>query len=192
MNAAIIADSGGTCVCPTADLCLSDPIYLACVGEVRRDLITATAAISALSTFLMGLLANLPVGLAPGLGLNAYVSVQLISFHIYGSDRNSFSLRTPSWDSMAVDKSPSDRLWLLSSWRGTHIFSLGCGPVLNNRADGFSSSSHFWASVNGSLASCPNLSFLPLGLASACSLREFHLSGCYPTKTDRLVQVLLV
>jgi len=45
-----------------------------CVNEVRQDLITSTAAISALSTFLMGLFANLPVGLAPGLGLNAYVS----------------------------------------------------------------------------------------------------------------------
>ena len=45
-----------------------------CVNEVRQDLITSTAAISALSTFLMGLFANLPIGLAPGLGLNAYVS----------------------------------------------------------------------------------------------------------------------
>lgn len=45
-----------------------------CVQEVRRDLITTTAAVSALASFLMGLLANLPVGMAPGLGLNAYVS----------------------------------------------------------------------------------------------------------------------
>ena len=72
------------------------------------------------------------------------------------------------------------------------MFSLECGPVLINRIDGFSSSSHFWVSVNGSLASCPNLSFLPLGLASVCSLREFHLSSCYITKTDRPVQVLSV
>ena len=42
--------------------------------EVRKDLITTTAAVSALASFLMGLLANLPVGLAPGLGVNAYVS----------------------------------------------------------------------------------------------------------------------
>lgn len=49
--------------------------YMACVAEVRLDLITATAAIAALSSFLMGLLANLPVGLAPGLGLNAYVGL---------------------------------------------------------------------------------------------------------------------
>ena len=30
---------------------------------------------SALASFLMGLLANLPVGMAPGMGLNAYVGV---------------------------------------------------------------------------------------------------------------------
>ena len=73
VNAAILSDSGGTCECPTSDLCVNDDAYLLCVNEVRQDLITSTAAISALSSFLMGLLANLPVGLAPGLGLNAYV-----------------------------------------------------------------------------------------------------------------------
>jgi len=50
-------------------------VYLSCVTAVRNDLITSTAAISALASFLMGLLANLPVGLAPGLGLNAYVGL---------------------------------------------------------------------------------------------------------------------
>ena len=68
-----MSDSGGTCVCPTNDLCLADPVYEQCVNEVRNDLITSTAAISALSSFLLGALANLPVGMAPGLGLNAYV-----------------------------------------------------------------------------------------------------------------------
>jgi xanthine/uracil/vitamin C permease (AzgA family) len=60
-------------VCPTSDLCVDDDIYLQCVAEINRDLITTTAAIAALASFLMGLLANLPVGMAPGLGLNAYV-----------------------------------------------------------------------------------------------------------------------
>lgn len=73
MNAAILSDSGGTCVCPTKDLCVTDDVYLRCVAEVRQDLITSTAATAALASFLMGLLANLPVALAPGLGLNAYV-----------------------------------------------------------------------------------------------------------------------
>lgn len=73
VNASIISDSGGTCVCPTSDLCVNDAVYLQCVAEVNRDLITTTAAVAALASFLMGLLANLPVGMAPGLGLNAYV-----------------------------------------------------------------------------------------------------------------------
>ena len=60
-------------MCTTSDSCVNDTTYLSCVNEVRRDLITTTAAVSALASFLMGLLANLPVGLAPGLGLNAYV-----------------------------------------------------------------------------------------------------------------------
>jgi len=68
-------------VCPTGDGCTSDATYLLCVNEVHRDLITTTAAISALSSFLMGLFANLPVGLAPGLGLNAYFTYSIVGFH---------------------------------------------------------------------------------------------------------------
>ncbi|KAF9471479.1 xanthine/uracil permease [Pholiota conissans] len=81
VNASILSDSGGTCVCPTADLCVADEAYQLCVSEVRQDLITSTAAISALSSFLMGLLANIPVGLAPGLGLNAYFTYSVVGFH---------------------------------------------------------------------------------------------------------------
>jgi adenine/guanine/hypoxanthine permease len=77
VNASILSDSGGSCVCTRDDLCLNDLDYLTCKNEVRNNLITATAAISALSTTLMGLFANLPVGLAPGLGLNAYVSSEI-------------------------------------------------------------------------------------------------------------------
>jgi len=81
VNASIISDTGGTCVCPTSDGCISDTTYLNCVADVHRDLITTTAAVSALSTFLMGLLANIPVGLAPGLGLNAYFTYSIVGFH---------------------------------------------------------------------------------------------------------------
>ena len=60
-------------MCTSSGNCDTDAAYQSCVAEVQRDLITTTAAVSALASFLMGLLANLPVGLAPGLGLNAYV-----------------------------------------------------------------------------------------------------------------------
>ena len=67
-------------MCTSSANCANDPAYLSCVNEVQRDLITTTAAVSALASFLMGLLANLPVGLAPGLGLNAYVRALLITY----------------------------------------------------------------------------------------------------------------
>ncbi|KAF9652511.1 xanthine/uracil permease [Thelephora ganbajun] len=85
VNASILSESGGTCVCPTKDLCTKDPVYLTCVEEVRRELITTTAAISALASAAMGLIANLPVGLAPGLGLNAYLAYSIVGFHGSGS-----------------------------------------------------------------------------------------------------------
>jgi len=56
-------------MCIGEDLCVSDPDCLSCQNEIHQDLIT-----TALSSFLMGALVNLPIGLVPGLGLNAYVS----------------------------------------------------------------------------------------------------------------------
>ncbi|KAJ6593685.1 permease family-domain-containing protein [Mycena capillaripes] len=86
VNASILSDSGGTCECPTDNFCPtgSNPVYDACVNDVRNDLITSTAAVSALASFLMGLLANLPVGMAPGLGLNAYFAYSIVGFHGQG------------------------------------------------------------------------------------------------------------
>ncbi|GAM33857.1 uracil permease [Talaromyces pinophilus] len=84
VNATITSDSGGSCICPPesqADLCNSDNAYLLCVQEVNRDMVTATAAIAALATFFMGLLANLPVALAPGMGLNAYFAYTVVGYH---------------------------------------------------------------------------------------------------------------
>lgn len=46
--------------------------------EVKRELITATAASSLVASALMGLLANLPVAAAPGMGLNAYFAYNVV------------------------------------------------------------------------------------------------------------------
>ncbi|KAF5377737.1 hypothetical protein D9757_009383 [Collybiopsis confluens] len=83
VNAAIVADSGGTCVCTNATdpSCAIDPDYLSCVNDVRNELIISTASMGALSSFLMGLFANLPIGMAPGLGLNAYFAYSIVGFH---------------------------------------------------------------------------------------------------------------
>jgi adenine/guanine/hypoxanthine permease len=62
VNAAIVADTGGTCVCNGgADdpVCSNNTEYSLCAAEIKRDMVTATAAISALSSFCMGLFANL-------------------------------------------------------------------------------------------------------------------------------------
>lgn len=62
VNASIVSDTGGTCVCNGgADdpVCDTNTEYALCVNEVKRDLITSTAAISALASFCMGLFANL-------------------------------------------------------------------------------------------------------------------------------------
>jgi len=111
VNATIIADSGGTCSvsdctllcsdpktaltqCPTHLLIRPDssckyppvnPGYAACVERTRRDLIVATIVSSLVGSTIMGVFANLPLALAPGMGANAYFAYSVVGFHGSGS-----------------------------------------------------------------------------------------------------------
>jgi AGZA family xanthine/uracil permease-like MFS transporter len=90
------SDTGGTCICETPpDFFPKDPYctnennpayapYIMCTQQINRDLVTGTAAISALTSFCMGLFANMPIALAPGMGLNAYFTYQVVGFHGQG------------------------------------------------------------------------------------------------------------
>jgi AGZA family xanthine/uracil permease-like MFS transporter len=83
VNSTIVSETGGTCVCPPEsmeDLCATNVEYMQCVQVIKRDLVTATAAISALTTFAMGLLANMPIACAPGMGLNAYFAYTVVGY----------------------------------------------------------------------------------------------------------------
>ncbi|KAH8715071.1 putative xanthine/uracil permease [Beauveria bassiana] len=66
VNASMLSQTGGTCECTLTDKhqCDSIPKFVTCKEEVRRDLITATAAIAGMATLVFGLLTNLPVAIA--------------------------------------------------------------------------------------------------------------------------------
>ncbi|KAF2632053.1 hypothetical protein BU25DRAFT_436855 [Macroventuria anomochaeta] len=83
VNASILADTGGNCVCNDAvdPLCMNNAEYTVCVQDLTRSLITATAAIAGFSSVLFGFLTNMPVALAPGMGLNAYFAYQVVGYH---------------------------------------------------------------------------------------------------------------
>lgn len=113
VNASILTDSGGTCsvsdcvpLCsnpsistsnctgPTLHLIQPDisckfapvnPGYAACLDKTRKDLIVATVASSLIGCFIMGAFANLPLGLAPGMGSNAYFAYTVVGFHGSGT-----------------------------------------------------------------------------------------------------------
>ncbi|KAK1526178.1 permease [Colletotrichum costaricense] len=80
VNAIILSQTGGTCECDLVNRADCDNIgsYKACKENVRLDLITATAAIAGLASFIFGFFTNLPVALAPGMGLNAYFAFQVV------------------------------------------------------------------------------------------------------------------
>jgi len=54
-----------------------NPLVLSSAGMDRGALITATAVIAALFSVIMGLRTNYPLAMAPGMGVNAYVAVQV-------------------------------------------------------------------------------------------------------------------
>ncbi|RKF60440.1 putative xanthine/uracil permease [Erysiphe neolycopersici] len=93
VNSSILTESGATCVCvPTHGdvFCDKNPLYNSCLIEIKRDLITATAAVAGISSILFGFLTNLPIALAPGMGLNAYFTYQVVGYH--GSGNVSYRL----------------------------------------------------------------------------------------------------
>lgn len=93
VNATILADSGGTCSISdctaaagaqtAAPDCMFKPNegYQKCLSKLKSDLIVGTALSSMVGSLAMGFLANLPLGLAPGMGANAYLAYNLVGFH---------------------------------------------------------------------------------------------------------------
>ncbi|KAI3705683.1 hypothetical protein L1987_75924 [Smallanthus sonchifolius] len=113
VNASILSDSGGPCSvsnciqlcsdpsvsvanCTGPNLRLIDPDdtckfppvnpgYTDCLAKVRKDLIVATVASSLIGCVIMGIFANLPLALAPGMGANAYFAYTVVGFHGSGN-----------------------------------------------------------------------------------------------------------
>ncbi|KAL5569614.1 hypothetical protein UlMin_026189 [Ulmus minor] len=113
VNASILTDSGGPCsvsdcvplcsdstiplanctgsnlrIIQPTDSCKFDPVnpgYATCLDRVRKDLIVATVASSLIGCLIMGIFANLPLALAPGMGTNAYFAYTVVGFHGSGN-----------------------------------------------------------------------------------------------------------
>ncbi|CAO2141597.1 unnamed protein product [Urochloa humidicola] len=94
VNAAVLSDSGGPCTVrdctPVANLTAvpgpectvgPNPGYEQCLARTKSDLVVATAVAAMAGSFAMGLFANLPLALAPGMGANAYFAYNMVGFH---------------------------------------------------------------------------------------------------------------
>ena len=82
VNPRILADSGGPCDNSEG---LFSPSFLVCQEEVKREFVTSTAVASMLGCLLMGVFANLPIALAPGMGMNAYFTYSVVGWRGTGS-----------------------------------------------------------------------------------------------------------
>jgi len=85
VNPRILADSGGPCVPPEDGGGIFSDEYATCMEMVKREFITSTALCSMFGCLLMGLVANLPIALAPGMGMNAYFTYSAVGWRGTGS-----------------------------------------------------------------------------------------------------------
>ncbi|XP_077228044.1 xanthine/uracil permease family protein [Tasmannia lanceolata] len=96
VNSTIMAESGGPCTISDCTLppftngsalpgpeCKFQPNmgYQNCLSRTKNDLIIATASAALIGCFGMGILANLPLALAPAMGPNTYFTFNLVGFH---------------------------------------------------------------------------------------------------------------
>ncbi len=63
----------------TADDLDASPVYLQQVG-VRHSLVTATVVVALVGTFLMAVCSNLPLTMAPGMGVNAFFAISMVGY----------------------------------------------------------------------------------------------------------------
>ncbi|CAO3689581.1 unnamed protein product [Rhizopus stolonifer] len=56
-----------------------------CLYRFRLDLIIATSICAMISSVMIGVFANLPLGMAPGMGLNAYFTYTIVGYHGSGN-----------------------------------------------------------------------------------------------------------
>ena len=62
-----------------------NPSILGDAGMPRESVFVATCLVAALGTAVMGLYANYPIAMAPGMGLNAYFAYTVVGFHGSGT-----------------------------------------------------------------------------------------------------------
>jgi AGZA family xanthine/uracil permease-like MFS transporter len=70
--------AGLTTFLTMAYILFANPNIMAAAGMPKESVFVATAVAAAMGCFIMGLWANFPVGLAPGMGLNAFFSFAVV------------------------------------------------------------------------------------------------------------------
>jgi len=110
VNPQIISTTGGTC--DAESLCEpdlytlfgKDCLYVSgrseavdCILNFRRSVTTATAVASLIASFMIGFFANLPMGLAPGIGINVYFAYQVVGQNVLTYEQALVAIFIEGW-----------------------------------------------------------------------------------------------
>ncbi|KAJ9513803.1 hypothetical protein QJQ45_020878 [Haematococcus lacustris] len=91
VNSGILTDTGGTCdpalECSAgayagagAACRFFDPGFAACQARFKTNIIAATCIASMIATFIMALVARMPLAVAPAMGVNAYFTYNVVGY----------------------------------------------------------------------------------------------------------------
>ncbi|KAG6023310.1 hypothetical protein E4U19_004452 [Claviceps sp. Clav32 group G5] len=197
VNASLLSQTGGPCVCnlPVKAECDTIPEFSACKEVVRRDLITATAAISGMASLVFGLATNLPVALAPGMGLNAYFAFQVVGVNGSGNTKYSTALTAVFLEGIIfiVLALTGMRQWLVKVIPSTLKTATGVGIGLFLTELGLSYSVGIGAITGGGLATPLALGGCPAELLSKTTgaTIPWHWTLLSYTSADQIPQLWL-
>ncbi|KAG6047178.1 hypothetical protein E4U17_007596 [Claviceps sp. LM77 group G4] len=197
VNASLLSQTGGPCVCNlrVKAECDTIPEFSACKEVVRRDLITATAAISGMASLVFGLATNLPVALAPGMGLNAYFAFQVVGVNGSGNTKYSTALTAVFLEGIIfiVLALTGMRQWLVKVIPSTLKTATGVGIGLFLTELGLSYSVGIGAITGGGLATPLALGGCPAELLSKTTgaTIPWHWTLLSYTSADQIPQLWL-
>ena len=157
------------------------------MADLNRNLITATAAMAGLSSFLFGFLTNMPVCLAPGMGLNAYFAYQVVGFNGNGPVSYNLALTAVFVEGLIFIflSLIGMRQWLVKIIPVSLKIAAACGIGLYLAEIGLSSSSGIGA-ISGakqtplSIAGCPEQYKDSFGECKSHKMTSPTVSGLLP------------
>ncbi|KAL6757129.1 putative purine permease, partial [Haematococcus lacustris] len=139
VNSGILTDTGGTCdpalECSAgayagagAACRFFDPGFAACQARFKTNIIAATCIASMIATFIMALVARMPLAVAPAMGVNAYFTYNVVGYLATGKVTYKQALAAvfvEGWIFIFISLIPKNIMYSTAAGIGTFLAFIG-------------------------------------------------------------------